>query len=97
VQIASRTVKDALTVPNESIVTTKSDTPAVMLIGPDGVAHLTAVKSGITDGKDTEITDGLKVGDMVVTTGAYGMDDGTKVKVVAAGTDDDAAPAGDDK
>jgi len=101
VQIASRTVKDALTVPNGAIVTTKSDTPAVMLIGADGVAHTTAVKTGITDGKDTEITDGLKAGDMVVTTGAYGMDDGTKIKVIAAGAadDDDAKPAaaGDDK
>jgi multidrug efflux pump subunit AcrA (membrane-fusion protein) len=99
VQIASRTVANALTVPNEAIVTTKSDTPAVMLIGADGVAHTTAIKTGITDGKDTEVTDGLKPGDLVVTTGAYGMDDGTRVKVVAPGAaDDDARPAaGDDK
>ena len=31
-----------------------------------------------------------KPGDLVVTKGAYGMDDGTKVKIVAAGAEDDA-------
>jgi len=92
VQIAGRTVKNALTVSNPAIVTTKSGTPAVMLIGADNVAHLTPVKTGISDGKITEITGGLNPGNQVVTTGAYGMDDGTKVKIQAAGAD-----SGDDK
>jgi RND family efflux transporter MFP subunit len=94
VQIASRSVKNVLAVPNEAIVT-HGDATTVMLIGADGSAHTTSVKTGITNGKDTEITDGLKAGDQVVTKGAYGMDDSTKIKVIAAGTEDedDAKPA----
>jgi HlyD family secretion protein len=95
VQIAVQTLKDVLSVPNESLMKTRSGDPAVMVIGSDGAAKLNPVKTGITDGHDTQILDGLKEGDQVVTTGAYGMDDGTKVKVVAAGAadDDEAKPS----
>jgi multidrug efflux pump subunit AcrA (membrane-fusion protein) len=73
-----------------------------MVIGADGTAKSKTVKLGITDGKDTQITDGLEEGEQVITSGAYGMDDGTKVKVVAAGAkeEDDAKPSagkGDEK
>jgi multidrug efflux pump subunit AcrA (membrane-fusion protein) len=95
VSLAARTVPDAVTVPNEAIVTTKSGAPALMVIGPDSVAHQVAVKTGITDGHDTQILSGVKEGDQVVTTGAYGMDDGTKVKVTVAGADDDDKAGGD--
>jgi multidrug efflux pump subunit AcrA (membrane-fusion protein) len=104
VQIAVQTIADALCVPNEAIVPTKEGASAVMVIGADGVAKSKTVKTGITDGQDTQITGGLEEGEQVVTKGAYGMDDGTKVKVVAAGADDDdekpaaGTPAkGDDK
>ena len=101
VQIAVQILADVICVPNEALVTTKDGDPAVMVIGPDGVAKSKTVKVGITDGHDTQITDGLSGGEQVVTKGAYGMDDGTKVKVIAAGAeDDDAKPAagkGEDK
>ena len=100
VSIAARTVKDALVVPNEAVVQTKAGEPAVMLIGADNVAHETAVKPGIKDEQDTQILSGIKAGDMVVTTGAYGMDDGTKVKVTAPGAtdeDDKGGAGGDEK
>ncbi len=105
VSLAARSVSEAVTVPNEAIIATKSGAPAVMAIDADNVAHQKEVQAGISDGHDTQILSGVKAGDLVVTTGAYGMDDGTKVKVVAAGAeDDDAKPAagtpakdGDDK
>jgi RND family efflux transporter MFP subunit len=94
VKIAKQTLHNVLTVPNEAVVATKTGEPAVVVIGADGTAKSTAVKTGITDGTDTQIVTGLAAGDQVVTTGAYGMDDGTKVKVVAKGAadDDDAKP-----
>jgi len=95
VSLAARTVPDAVTVPNEAIIATKSSSPAVMVIGADNIARQKAVQTGITDGHDTQIIGGVKAGDLVVTTGAYGMDDGTKVKVTAAGADDEDKPAGD--
>jgi multidrug efflux pump subunit AcrA (membrane-fusion protein) len=90
VSLAARTLADAVTVPNEALIATKSGTPAVMVVGPDSVAHQKDVKTGITDGHDTQVISGVQPGDLVVTTGAYGMDDGTKVKIGAAGAEDDA-------
>jgi multidrug efflux pump subunit AcrA (membrane-fusion protein) len=89
VSLAAHTLEDAVTVPNEALITTKAGTPAVMVIGPDSVAHQKDVKTGITDGQDTQILSGVQPGDQVVTTGAYGMDDGTKVKITAPGAGDD--------
>ena len=90
VSLAARTLADAVTVPNEALIATKSGTPAVMVVGADNVAHQKDVKTGITDGHDTQVLSGVQPGDLVVTKGAYGMDDGTKVKIVAAGAEDDA-------
>jgi len=61
-----------------------------MVVGPDNVAHQKEVKTGISDGQDTQVLSGIQPGDQVVTKGAYGMDDGTKVKITAAGAADDA-------
>ena len=98
VSLAAKTLADVVTVPNEALITTKSGTPAVMVVGADNVAHQKDVKTGITDGHDTQIASGLQPGDQVVTKGAYGMDDGTKVKITAAGAEDDASgDAKDDK
>jgi RND family efflux transporter MFP subunit len=97
VSLAARTVTDVVTVPNESLIATKSGTSAVMVVGPDKVAHQKDVKTGITDGHDTQILSGVQPGDLVVTIGAYGMDDGTKVKITAAGAEDEPAGDADDK
>ena len=96
VQIALQTLKDVITVPNGALVTDKTGAPAVMVIGADGAAKSKSIKVGISDGQDTQITAGVSPGDLVITKGAFGMDDGTKVKVVAAGADeDDAKPSAD--
>jgi HlyD family secretion protein len=99
VSVASRTFPHVLSIPNEALIATKSGTSAVMVIGPDGIAHQREVKTGITDGHDTQVISGIQPNDQVVTKGAYGMDDGTKVKIVSAGAEDDSKPSGakDDK
>ena len=94
VSLSARTIPDAVTIPNEALISTKAGTPAVMVIGADGIAHQTEVTTGITDGHDTQVLAGIKPGDQVVTKGAYGMDDGTKVKVAAAGEGDEKPAAG---
>jgi HlyD family secretion protein len=91
VSLAARALTDAVTVPNEALITTKSGNSAVMVVGADSVAHQKDVKTGITDGHDTQILSGVQPGDLIVTQGAYGMDDGTKVKITAAGADDTAS------
>lgn len=52
-----------------------------MVIGSDSVAHKKSVQLGINDGEDIQVTQGLNGSEMVINTGAYGLDDGTKVKI----------------
>jgi HlyD family secretion protein len=93
VNVAGRRVAKALVVPSAALVVASSGKSTVMVVGSDGAAHQTAVTTGISDNGETQILSGLSAGQQVVTTGAAAMDDGTKVKVKAAGAGDD----GDDK
>ena len=87
VQIAAQTLKNVVTVPNEAIVKSKTGENAVVEVGADSVAKVVAVKLGVSDGHDTQVADGVKEGDQVVTTGAFGLDDGTKVTLAPATED----------
>jgi HlyD family secretion protein len=82
--LTAQTVKDALVVPATSVITAPDGTSAVMLAGSDGLAHQQAVKLGIRNGDDVQVLDGVKAGEKVVTTGAYGLPDKTKLKIEAA-------------
>jgi multidrug efflux pump subunit AcrA (membrane-fusion protein) len=101
VSIQGRSVKNAVKVPPSALLTTDDGGKFVMVIGTDGAAHKKPVEIGIQDTNEVEVKGGLTANDMVITTGAYGLDDGTKVKVGAAGDADDdkpsAAKSGDDK
>jgi multidrug efflux pump subunit AcrA (membrane-fusion protein) len=92
--IAGRVEAQALKIPASSILTAQDGSKSVMVVGSDGSAHRRAVTLGIADEEDVQVTAGLTPGDMVVTGGAYGLDDGAKVKVGAV-KDDDKAPAPD--
>lgn len=81
--MTAQTVKDALVVPAASILTAADGSMTVMLAGSDGLAHQQAVKVGIHHGDDAQIIEGVKDGDKVVTNGAYGLPDKTKIKVEA--------------
>jgi RND family efflux transporter MFP subunit len=97
--IASKEIPGAVKVPTVSILTAQDGSKSVMVIGPDGTAHKKAVDVGIQDAGEVQVTGGISPSDNVITEGAYGLDDGTKVKAAAAG--DDAKPAagksGDDQ
>ncbi len=97
VSIAGRTAPKAIVVPSESIVVASSGKPTVMVIGSDGIAHQTAVTTGLVDSGLTQILSGVGAGQQVVTTGAASLDDGTHVKVVTSLEDsnkDDKPAAG---
>jgi HlyD family secretion protein len=84
VSITAQTVKDALVVPVNSVLTAPDGSTTVMLAGSDGLAHQQAVKLGIRNGEDVQVIDGVKEGDRVVSSGAYGLPDKTKIKIEAA-------------
>ena len=60
-----------------------------MVIAADGTAHKKAVTVGIRTPEMVQILEGLEADDMVITTGGYGLDNGTKVKVGKPGAEDD--------
>jgi HlyD family secretion protein len=96
--ITGHTVKNTLLVPAEALQTAADGSKYVMVIGADGNAHKHPVTVGIQSGKEIQIVSGITAKDAVITTGAYALDDGTKVKVGATGDDKpDAAKGGDDK
>ena len=82
--LTAQTVKDALVVPANAVITTPEGATAVMIAGSDGRAHQKAVKLGIRNGDDVQILDGLTESDKVVASGAYGLPDKTKIKIEAA-------------
>ncbi len=87
--VVAETVPDTLAVPAESVIQTPSGARAVMLVGADGRAHQQPVQLGIRQGDEVQITSGLKEGERVVTSGAYGLPDNTRVKPAQA-----SAPSG---
>jgi HlyD family secretion protein len=99
VSIAGKTIQHALKVPVSAVLTAQDGSKSVMVAGADGVAHRKAIETGIQDGSEVQVSSGLSSNDMVITTGAYAMDDGTKVKIGADGGDDKpaAGKSGDDK
>ncbi|MGC2160288.1 MAG: efflux RND transporter periplasmic adaptor subunit [Silvibacterium sp.] len=92
--LAGRTVPNALVVPTGSLVTSPAGKKAVMVVGVDGIAHMKEVSTGIEDNGFAQVLIGISSGDQVITNGAYALDDGTKVKVVA-GTESESGAPGD--
>jgi RND family efflux transporter MFP subunit len=94
--IAGRTIANALMVPADAVQTVQDGTSKyVMVVAPDSTAHKRTVTLGIENAENVQVLSGVSVADTVITTGAYGLDDGTKVKVGATGAD--AGKDADDK
>ena len=93
--ITGRTVPNAILVPAEAIQTGQDGTSkSVMVIAPDSTAKKHPVTLGIVTPESAQILTGVTTADTVITTGAYGIDDGTKVKIAAAeDKDKDEKPA----
>jgi RND family efflux transporter MFP subunit len=79
--LTAQTVKDALVVPASSVITAPDGATVVMLAGSDGRAHQKTVKLGIRNGDDVQILEGVTASDKVVSAGAYGLPDKTKIKI----------------
>jgi len=96
--IEGRKIKDALLVPTEAVQRSpETGGKMVMVITADGTAKKRDVTVGISTKEKTQILEGLKETDTVITAGSFGLDDGTKVKIEAAKKDDDDKADVDDK
>jgi len=81
--MTAQTVKDALVVPASALLTGPDGATTVMVIGPDKRAHQQTVKVGLKQADKAQLVEGVKEGDQVVATGAYGLPDNTKVNAEA--------------
>jgi multidrug efflux pump subunit AcrA (membrane-fusion protein) len=77
----AQTIPDALVIPAASLLTAEDGTTSVMLAGSDNRAHQKPVKVGVRQADQVQIVEGVQAGDRVVTSGAYGLPDNTKIKV----------------
>jgi multidrug efflux pump subunit AcrA (membrane-fusion protein) len=84
VEIAS--APDAVAIPVAALFQDQGENQYhVFVIGPDGKAHRTEIKVGLRDRDLVQVTQGLKVGDVVVTSGGYALSDGLSVRVAQGG------------
>jgi multidrug efflux pump subunit AcrA (membrane-fusion protein) len=85
ISITARTVHNALVVPSPALLNVSGDKGQVMVVDGQGIAHSRDVELGIQAPDETQIVSGIKAGEQVVTQGAYGLPDQTKVKVENTG------------
>src|SRR6185437_1794038 len=82
VRIIAEEHKDVLAVPREAVVTDENGDSTIALVEGDQATRKT-VKAGFQENGQIEISaDGLKEGDTVVTAGAFGLPQATKIKVI---------------
>jgi HlyD family secretion protein len=81
--MVAKTVSNALIVPAQAVVTDEEGKKSLMVVGSDGNAHKRDVETGIQTTDAVQIVSGVKPGEQVVSVGAYGLPDNTKVKVEA--------------
>ena len=91
VSITGRSDARALKIPVNSILTAQDGSKSVMVVGADDRAHRRPLTLGLEDGAVVQVTSGIVPSDRVIIAGAYGLEDGAKVK---AGTSDDEKPSG---
>ncbi|MCL6635504.1 MAG: efflux RND transporter periplasmic adaptor subunit, partial [Peptococcaceae bacterium] len=82
VHIVTGRSEKALTVPVDAVVNRSGET--IVFSVSDGTARENKVKTGISDGKVTEIVEGLSEGDQVIVLGQQGLVNGAKVVVQGA-------------
>jgi RND family efflux transporter MFP subunit len=79
--VTAQTIKDALVIPANAVLTAPDGATSVMQAGSDGRAHKKPVKLGIRNGDDVQVVEGMADGDKVVSSGAYGLPDNTKITI----------------
>jgi membrane fusion protein (multidrug efflux system) len=82
VRVETASVPDAIVIPVGALFQDQgADKYHVFLIGNDGRAHRKDVKIGLRDHERAQVIDGIKLGDLVVTSGGYALSDGLGVRI----------------
>jgi HlyD family secretion protein len=89
VAIVAETLGDAVLIPLPALLPSADGSSAVLVVGKDSAAHSRKVETGVRDAGTVQIVSGLSPGELVVTVGGLGVQDGTKVRVEAPGKKDE--------
>jgi HlyD family secretion protein len=83
VQLAmvAQTAHNAVIVPSNALLNASGGKAQVMVVDSQGTAKTRDVKLGIQGPQETQILAGISSGEQVITQGAYGLPDKTKVKI----------------
>ena len=81
IAVTGQTIPQAMQIPASGLLRGNDGGFNVMVIGSDGTAHRKAIQVGIQTPEKVQITAGLEPSDIVISTGAFGLEDGIKVKV----------------
>ncbi|HEV2170834.1 MAG TPA: efflux RND transporter periplasmic adaptor subunit [Candidatus Binatus sp.] len=82
VRVQTASAPDAIAIPSAALFQDQGENHYhVFVVGPDGRAHRTIIKVGLRDGDLVQVTDGIKPGELVVTSGGYALSDGLAVRV----------------
>lgn len=88
-------IPNAVQLPPAAILPADDGSTAVLVVGPDSIAHKRTVRIGIRTPDKVQILSGVTPGDLVVTEGGYGLDDGTRVVVGGASENTSAGGSSD--
>jgi HlyD family secretion protein len=92
--IAGKSVHNALLIPKEAVQVIPGGgaegSSYFVLVLADGTAHKRPITLGIQTAREVQVLSGITTQDTVLTKGAYGLDEGTKVKIGSA-NDESAA------
>ncbi len=80
VRLLLNTLNDALVVPTTAVATGAPG--SYVYVVNNGKVSLRVVKTGVTNGRSTVVSSGLKLGEQVVTDGLDRLRDGGKIKIV---------------
>jgi membrane fusion protein (multidrug efflux system) len=82
-RIVAELHKNSLVAPVEAVITTEEEGKTVIALVQGDQAVQKEVQTGIKEGSVIEVQgDGLKAGDKIVTMGAYGLPEKSKIKIV---------------
>ncbi|HVY92188.1 MAG TPA: efflux RND transporter periplasmic adaptor subunit [Bryobacteraceae bacterium] len=89
VSIKAETLQDATLVSSSAILNSDEGGQMAIVVTPDNVAHQHKVSLGVRQGINVQIVSGVNEGDKVVVSGGLGLDDGSKVVVKEAPSEDE--------
>src|ERR1700676_2777788 len=90
ISMLAREVQNSLVIPAAAVLTAPDGSNYVIVAGSDNNPHQKTLKTGIRQGDQVQILEGLAEGERVITSGAYGLPDNTKIRIEAAPAPDKA-------